>query len=386
MSEHSDQNASESTSPNPGKPRGRNDSLWKRARRTLGTNSLTFLQPQGKPTPAPKEGDWSGSGPGKTTPGKRREQVRHAQRTHRQRTQNYIKTLEEEVVRLRGSEGDLKSDNKKLANQVDVLRTALVLANVPLPAGFEGSPQLAQPRSLDSDLSASISYRTDSSNHQRLHIDWPEPPNQQRAPTFLPQVPTDDFAPDYSNHEDWNIEAKPLPAPPQDIGSTAENSVSVMGTWTLDTPEVAIDFVLALEHVCMGHIPHPAAPPSDEPNNHALLMSTALVARGPRPPQLNSSWSADGSMIKGLLNLASAINLQGEITPVEAWHRLRQYPGFSRLNKWAFENIKARLSAAVECREFGAVIDEEVFLFTLGNVLGPPDSYTVQHKMNVQGY
>jgi hypothetical protein len=27
-----------------------NDSLWKRARRTLGTNSLTFLQPQSRPT------------------------------------------------------------------------------------------------------------------------------------------------------------------------------------------------------------------------------------------------------------------------------------------------------------------------------------------------
>ncbi|KAL8670111.1 MAG: hypothetical protein Q9168_005338 [Polycauliona sp. 1 TL-2023] len=386
MSEHSDQNLSESTSPNPAKPRGRNDSLWKRARRTLGTNSLTFLQPQGRPTPASKEADGSGSGPNKTTPGKRREQVRHAQRTHRQRTQNYIKTLEEEVVRLRGSEGNLRTETKKLLNRVDVLRTALVLNDVPLPAGFEGSPQLADPRSLDSDLSASISFRTDTSNHQRLHIDWPTQSNQQPAPSLIPQPTSDNIASGHSDYEGWNLEGKPLPAPPQDFDTTFENPLPEMASWSLDTPEVAIDFVLALEHCCMGHIPHPAAPPSDEPNNHALLMSTALVARGPGPPQLNQSWSADGSMIRGLLNLASAINLQGEMTPVEAWHRLRQYPGFSRLNKWAFENIKARLSAAVECREFGAVIDEEIFLFTLGNVLGPPDAYTVQHKLTVQGY
>ncbi|KAL9042353.1 MAG: hypothetical protein Q9180_000664 [Flavoplaca navasiana] len=352
MSEHSDPNASESASPAPERPRGRNDSLWKRARRTLGTNSLTFLQPQGKPKPAiSKEGDGSGSGQGKTTPGKRREQVRHAQRTHRQRTQNYIKTLEEEVLRLRGSEGDLKSENKKLSNQVDVLRTALVLADVPLPAGFEGSPQLAQPLSLDPGLPASISYRTDISNHQRLHVDWPTQPDMQSAPSPAPQDFTGESAPGHSNYEGWPPQGKPLPVPPTDSDSTPQNLLPSMDSWTLDTPEVAIDFVLALEHVCMGHIQHPAASPSAEPTNHALLMSTALVARGPGPPKLNSSWTADESMIKGLLNLASAINLQGEITPVEAWHRLRQYPGFSTLNKWAFENIKARLSASVECRQ-----------------------------------
>ena len=37
--------------PPPGKLRREgNDSLWKRARRTLGTNSLTFLQPQSRPS------------------------------------------------------------------------------------------------------------------------------------------------------------------------------------------------------------------------------------------------------------------------------------------------------------------------------------------------
>ena len=39
-----------------GRPRREgNDSLWKRARRTLGTNSLTFLQPQSRPPPGKTE-------------------------------------------------------------------------------------------------------------------------------------------------------------------------------------------------------------------------------------------------------------------------------------------------------------------------------------------
>ncbi|KAL8915770.1 MAG: hypothetical protein Q9172_006681 [Xanthocarpia lactea] len=257
---------------------------------------------------ASEKGDGSGSGQGKPTPGKRREQVRHAQRTHRQRTQNYIKTLESEVVRLRGSEGDLMSENKKLSSQVDILRTALILADVPLPAGFETSPQLAQAPPLDPEMPASVSFRTDNLNHQRLHVDWPTQPYQQPAPTPAPQWPTVGQAPNASySRQGGNSSAKPLPTLPK------------------------------------------ADPPSDEPTNHALLMSTALTAQAPGPPQPNASWSANGSMIKELLNLASAINLQGEVTPVEAWHRLRQHPGFSRLDKWALEKIKGDLSASVRC-------------------------------------
>ncbi|KAL8726626.1 MAG: hypothetical protein Q9166_006585 [cf. Caloplaca sp. 2 TL-2023] len=143
---------------------------------------------------------------------------------------------------------------------------------------------------------------------------------QQSAttPTAPPaETPTGDFV-SGSSHDrgGWNPGGKPLPTLPQDTSlslldsqSSYENPVPGMAS-KLDTAEVAIDFVLALEHICMSHLPHPADPPSDEPTNRALLMSTALVARAPRPPQPNSSWTANGTMIKELLNLASAINLQ----------------------------------------------------------------------------
>ncbi|KAL8769824.1 MAG: hypothetical protein Q9209_004262 [Squamulea sp. 1 TL-2023] len=341
MSEVSDNNASVSISPALEKSRGRNDSLWKRARRTLGTNSLSFLQSQGKPVS-----------------GMLRKEVMGLARA-----KNYIKTLESEVVRLRGSEGDLMSENKKLCDQVDILRTALILNDVPLPASFEDSSQLAQPPLLSSELPASVSFKTDNSNHQRLHVDWPTRSYQQPA--------TKPGSGNPRSHPGCNPTSKPLPVLPKDFDSTFETPPPRVASRDLDTAEVAVDFVLALEHICMPHIPHPGDPPSDEPTNHALLMSTALTARAPGPPQPSSSWKANGSMIKELLNLASAINLQGEITPVEAWHRLRQHPGFSRLDKWALEKIKGDLSTSVRCCDFGAVLDENVFLFTLGTVLGP---------------
>ncbi|KAL9014549.1 MAG: hypothetical protein Q9173_000804 [Seirophora scorigena] len=388
MSEPSDHTASDSVSPPiRGRQRsGGNDSLWKRAKKTLGTDSLTFLQSQGKPATDPD--DPTGRSSSKTTPGKRREQVRNAQRTHRQRTQNYIKTLESEVLRLRGSEGDLTQANKKLQNQVDLLRTTLLSANVQLPAGFEGSPQSAQPSFPSFDMPATIAYRADNANHERLHVTWPEPPPPPPARKPLPQSPqcsqqppdlsfevNFDSAADHSNQDWYGTSSKPLPHLPrgtlplsaltsptdanafQDTSvtpldfpnATYENPLSGMAS-KLDTAEVAIDFVLALEHPCMPHLPHPSDPPSDDPSNHALLLSTPLISRAPKTyNQSETTWTANGSMIEGLLNLSSAINLEGEITPVEAWHRLRQHPGFGRLDRWAVDKIKGDLSLSVRC-------------------------------------
>ncbi|KAL8760631.1 MAG: hypothetical protein Q9184_003191 [Pyrenodesmia sp. 2 TL-2023] len=344
MSEPSDNNASDSISPRTrGRQRsGGNDSLWKRARKTLGTNSLTFLQPQNKPAAA-KAGDPTGSSPGKTTP----------------------------VLRLRGSEGDLTTANEKLQNRVDLLQSTLARANLPLPAGCGGPSQTTQSASVPFDMPAIVAFKTDNANHERLHVTWPVSPQQQLAPPHhhQPGQPQQQQQPPSFDNDansmfevfnrDWySVSQKPLPDPPHQNSSltpldfpnaTYENPIPGMAS-KLDTPEVAVDFVLALEHPCMPHLPHPSDPPTDDPSNHALLLSTPLVSRAPKTfKQPDASWQANAFMIKELLNLSSAINLEGEITPVEAWQRLRQHPGFGRLDKWAFDRIKAELSTSARC-------------------------------------
>ncbi len=120
-------------------------------------------------------------------------------------------------MRLRGSEVTLMTERDKLQGQVNILRTTLVLSNVPLPAGLEDSPaQANQPLGstdplFDStdlptapDMPATVSYRTDDLSHKRLHVNWPlsqgqdnafNPAHQQAfrdpSPTKpLPTVPT----------------------------------------------------------------------------------------------------------------------------------------------------------------------------------------------------
>ena len=136
---------------------------------------------------------------------------------------------------------------------------------------------------------------------------------------------------------------------PRDASAAYADPADVKGSALVDTIEIAIDFVLALEHPCMSHLPYPANPPTDDPANHLMMVSTPLVARAPDAPQLNQTWTASGAIIKELLNLSSSINLEGEITPVEAWHRLHQHPDFWRLDRNQIGKVKRELSASVRC-------------------------------------
>ena len=93
------------------------------------------------------------------------------------------------------------------------------------------------------------------------------------------------------------------------------------------------------------------------------------MAFAPQAPAPNTNWSASGAIIKELLNLSSSINLEGELTPVEAWHRLHKHPDFWTLDKQAIETLKRELSPVVRCCGFGAVLDETVFWVALNRVV-----------------
>lgn len=66
--------------------------------------------------------------------------------THRQRTQNYIKTLESEVVRLRGSENTLIQERDNLQGKLEILRTTcqvrmfLILGPIVLSLQLQDNP------------------------------------------------------------------------------------------------------------------------------------------------------------------------------------------------------------------------------------------------------
>jgi len=70
----------------------------------------------------------------------------------------------------------LMQEKDKLQGQVDLLRNAVILNNIPLPAGVEElSTASAPPRPLsDLDMLATVSYSADDFNHDRLHVNFPQ--------------------------------------------------------------------------------------------------------------------------------------------------------------------------------------------------------------------
>lgn len=182
-------------------------------------------------------------------------------------------------------------------------------------------------------------------------------PNTQMVGLFFHQI-TGGLA---EHGKDFSLQPLSVSGSDRAPSHPARASSRVKPPFAADTMQTAIDFVLALEHPCMAHLPYQPDPNGADPANHMMLASTPLMAHAPETPQPNSSWLASSAIIKELLNLSSGINLEGEITPVEAWHRLHQHPDFHRLDKYSIQALKNELSQEVSCQGFGAVLSEDFF-------------------------
>ena len=115
----------------------------------------------------------------------------------------------------------------------------------------------------------------------------------------------------------------------------------------LDTPQIGIDFVLSLEQPCLGHTRGDES--SDNPSCHALTAQAPLLTAAPASLSSTSTWQIPAVEIERLLDLSSQLDLQGEVTPVQAWSRIKNYPGFGKLGPDRLEGLKFALMAEVEC-------------------------------------
>lgn len=143
-------------------------------------------------------------------------------RTHRQRTQNYIKTLESEVIRLRESETNLISERERLQAHIELLKSTIVSANLPLPSA-SGAQESASAQSqplVDFSMPATISYSTDELAHERLHVQWPSRPSTTDVTSGFQQDPRS--AQGYKPTQDFGT----LPDLPQ--GRTNSHRINVL--------------------------------------------------------------------------------------------------------------------------------------------------------------
>lgn len=76
---------------------------------------------------------------------------------------------------------------------------------------------------------------------------------------------------------------------------------------------------------------------------HNLLQHAPLDVSGPL------SWEIPSADIERLLELSTSFDLQGELTPVQAWYRLKQHPSFGSLSAAQILRLKGFLTREVKC-------------------------------------
>ena len=118
----------------------------------------------------------------------------------------------------------------------------------------------------------------------------------------------------------------------------------------LDAPQIGIEFVLALENPCLTHTRQDIE--STDSYGHLLTTHAPLLTHRPQPHEPTSSWTIPAAEIQRLLNLSSQLNLAGEITPVQAWSRIRSYPGFEKLNLDQLETLEKALLKEFQCHGY----------------------------------
>ena len=129
--------------------------------------------------------------------------------------------------------------------------------------------------------------------------------------------------------------------------ATTMNDRTALHPDDLDAPQTGIDFVLSLEQPCLGHTW--GNPLNGSCSGHALTAQAPLLTAAPPAVTTSSSWKIPAVEIERLLVLSPQLNLLGEVTPVQAWSRIRTYPGFERMTKDHLEALKYALVQEVQC-------------------------------------
>ncbi|KIX99368.1 uncharacterized protein Z520_04944 [Fonsecaea multimorphosa CBS 102226] len=312
---------------------------------------------------------------------RRREQVRRAQRTHRDRKATYVKTLEAEVAKLRARDSAHEAQLQACRNAIRRLKELIKYHKIPLPLDLASDPHIQSPQATIELLG----FPDSRTQHIRAQL----PPESDSG--FLVYAPP---APNISTSSD-------LPYNTLHSGSTTSSSDLFSGLTVSEAPtslhepsiysqtasvppistpmqhpqglgatQVGVDFVLALEHVCLEH--HAAHATADDGSGHEMMLMSPIMWHSPartQPAQpatathqpsstavntgsglpSGTRWSVPAVELEKLLDFSDKLSLDGEITPVEAWQRVRQHPNFGDLTRDGLEALKATLLPEVHC-------------------------------------
>lgn len=192
--------------------------------------------------------------------------------------------------------------------------------------------------------------------------------------TLQAQMPTFDYsAPAPHLRGSVSGQALPLSAESETTSSTAQVSDTEPMAWDsdpgstpsphpygLDSTQIGINFVLALEHPCLYHHGIPSVPllaRGELGYGHSLMLSSPIMEHSPNyslnPLKMGfpkgATWNVSASELEKLLGFSDQIELEGEITPVQIWNTIRRHRNFDQLTPEKLERLRDALLPSVKC-------------------------------------
>ena len=125
--------------------------------------------------------------------------------------------------------------------------------------------------------------------------------------------------------------------------------------------QAGVDFVLALERICLHH--HKLNSPElvglgNLGTGHLGMLSSPIMARVPPsatfnprniPLQSGCQWTVPAAELERLLSLSQSLNLDDEVTPVQIWQRVHLHPQFGQLTFDRLDRLRCELLPQVKC-------------------------------------
>ncbi|CAG8022293.1 unnamed protein product [Penicillium salamii] len=128
--------------------------------------------------------------------------------------------------------------------------------------------------------------------------------------------------------------------------------------------QMGVDFVLSLERPCLYHTQNA------QPNRHTFSMQGTLLQYAPPTLATDTQWEVSAEVFQKLFEMADRLDLDGYITPVQAWNRIRDHENFSQLTREKLKILENNMRPNIKCQGFAAIMEEPIFEILLNQALG----------------
>ncbi|KAE8144142.1 hypothetical protein BDV25DRAFT_167561 [Aspergillus avenaceus] len=355
--------------------------------------------------PAKRRGPKPDSKPALT---RRQELNRQAQRTHRERKEQYMRSLEGEVSRLREAyTQEISASNltvhqhremvRSLSEENNILKDILAANGISYEAELERRrAERASPANLayqSSPFASSSIGSQPAAVASSANNAYTTPPTTVSAPSSSLSPPTNgiehiDISPTQEltpQHQNYNSAPCDALATLDRIAPASRHPAQPAGVFEND-PQLQVDFILTLEAPCREHTDYLCRRSITEADDEDMPFSGhALMASCPPPSYIanttheqaypHKTYDLPHANLTTLLNLSRQLVTDGQVTPIMALQCLKNHESYRSLTKEDVRIIIETLNTKVRCYGFGAVLEDFELADCLSGVIG--------HKVDV---